>query len=632
MRWVSSAFTRHKGRISLKVHVRADLIAEVKLKLELKPVRGECSIIVSGVDDDIWTIGTSSRFGLGLLWSSFDPSDTRTSTMSREDYRSDPYRFDAGPLGHIEGLTVSQHSEADSSKPSCHYFGGLPYALPPVGQYRFRKARPLPEHYRYGTKANPGRFSQKTAVCPQPSWRGAGENTLWDEDCLQLNIYIPSGEVPKDGWPVFFYIHGGFLQWGSANEEPTAIAPLLSETAFRAIIVMPAYRLNAFGFLTSRELQAEAQKNGESVGNMGFWDQRLALEWTWTNIAHFGGNACNITVGGYSAGAHGAFQQLAHELYFVPDEKAIIRRVTMWSNSPGVQPKTISAHQKQFDELLEALKIPRSLPAAGKLQRLRSLPPQDIVSVQDKMTISEFRALTDNRFVPKDLLKNINSGDFAHRMKARGIKLMNGECRDEHNSYQSWRTPAPSFDAVYTRLCADYPEPVVAKLMDHYCGKHHSLPPGVRDWQNLFGHLYANMQVHCLERGFHDALVKGGLQPGTDLLRYRFDWRAQCVQLPPEWGVTHATDMAIWFWGQGRTLTDEEKEILRPWNNAFAAFVRGDDDVEWGTATVKEMRRLDADGTTSVWQDDKWEEGIEVWRLLTEDTDTSLLGWVRSKL
>jgi carboxylesterase type B len=112
------------------------------------------------------------------------------------------------------------------------------------------------------------------------------------------------------------------------------IAPLLN-SAFKAIIVAPAYRLNAFGFISSQELELEAQENGEPLGNQGFWDQRLALEWVAENIAAFGGNPEEVTVGGYSAGSHSTFQQLAHELYFVPDHKAIIKRAIMWSNSPG---------------------------------------------------------------------------------------------------------------------------------------------------------------------------------------------------------------------------------------------------------------------------------------------------------
>ena len=539
--------------------------------------------------------------------------------------------FDAGPVGYIEGLTVSCSSQR---RVLSKYFGGLPYALPPVGPYKFRAPRPLPECYRYGTKANPGRFTGSAAVCPQPPFLGDLNEGLWDEDCLQLNIHIPAGAPPStEGWPVFFFIHGGFLQWGDPNMSPTAIAPLLGETAFKAVIVMPAYRVNAYGFLASRELQAEAARYGETTGNMGFWDQRLALEWTFKYIIYFGGDASNVTVAGYSAGSHSAFQQLAHELYFVPDDEAIIKRVVMWSNSPGVQPKNLDEHQKQFDDLLAALHIPLNLSAEEKLTRLRATPPHDLVVVQDTMkATSEFRAFTDGAFISQESITNINSGDFGRRMRKRGIRLMNGECRDEHNLYQAWRTPSSSYEAVYTRLCAEYPERVVTKLMEHTCGKEHSLPSTVTTWQDLFGRLYADMQVYCLERGFVNALAEGGLEFGTDILRYRFDWRASCVELPPEWAVTHATDMAIWFWGDGK-LTDEEKQILKPWNEAFAAFVRGDA-VPWGTANAKDMKRLNSEGVTDVWTDDRWEEGVKVWKMVNGDADTrtGILAWFKARL
>jgi len=414
---------------------------------------------------------------------------------------------------------------------------------------------------------------------------------------------------------------------------PEAIAPLLSDTAFNAIIVMPAYRVNSFGFLASQELQAEADRNGEPHGNMGFWDQRAALEWTSANVRHFGGDPTNITLGGYSAGAHSAFQQLAHELYFVPDGRAVIRRTIMWSNSPGVQPRTASDHQKQFDEYITGLGIPLTISADEKLKRLRALSVQQLIDVQKDMTISEYRATSDGSFVPMDIIAKINSGDFSRRMQRRGMKLMNGECQDEHNLYRQWRTPASSYDAVYTRLCADYPEKAVKKLMEHYCGTNHSLPVAQGDWQDLFGRLYASMQVHCLERGFCDALVKGGLKPGTDLLRYRIEWRASCVEMPKEWGITHATDMAIWFWGEGMGsgITTDEAKVLKPLNEAFAAFVNGDE-VKWDTLTVKDMLRLRADGQTDTWHDDRWDEGVEVWDLVNGETKTGVLSWLKAKL
>lgn len=121
----------------------------------------------------------------------------------RPQYQQTPFRFVAESIGHIEGLTVSHRT--NPNKPLLHYFGGLPYALPPIGPYRFCKPRPLPEYYRYGTRANPGRFTRGTAYCPQPRRFVNLDTSLWDEDCLQLNIYIPAGKkAPPKGWPVFF--------------------------------------------------------------------------------------------------------------------------------------------------------------------------------------------------------------------------------------------------------------------------------------------------------------------------------------------------------------------------------------------------------------------------------------------
>lgn len=77
---------------------------------------------------------------------------------------------------------------------------------------------------------------------------------------------------------------------------------MLGEADFQAIIVMPAYRLGVFGFLSSSEIQHDVADSDQPVGNQGFWDQRLALEWTRDNIALFGGNPARITISGYSAG------------------------------------------------------------------------------------------------------------------------------------------------------------------------------------------------------------------------------------------------------------------------------------------------------------------------------------------
>lgn len=108
---------------------------------------------------------------------------------------SQPYHLDLQFRGHVEGLTYLDNE----SQPLCHFFGGVPYALPPVGPFRFQRPRSLPPCYRYGTKVNPGRFVGGCGLCPQPDHTEELDESQWDEDCLQSNIWVPLGTPPAGG-------------------------------------------------------------------------------------------------------------------------------------------------------------------------------------------------------------------------------------------------------------------------------------------------------------------------------------------------------------------------------------------------------------------------------------------------
>ena len=65
------------------------------------------------------------------------------------------------------------------------------------------------------------------------------------------------------------------------------------------VVVTINYRLGLFGFLSESHLNAE----GHPWGNYGILDQQAALRWVQANIAAFGGDPSNVTLGGQSAGA-----------------------------------------------------------------------------------------------------------------------------------------------------------------------------------------------------------------------------------------------------------------------------------------------------------------------------------------
>ncbi|KAL1958335.1 hypothetical protein VTO42DRAFT_4652 [Malbranchea cinnamomea] len=535
-----------------------------------------------------------------------------------ERLHQEPYLLSLEKNGHVEGITMRSSSSRNSL---CHFFGGVRYALPP--SERWRKAEPLPPTYMYGTQTQAAKCSTGTNVCPQPNFLGQLDKSKWDEDCFQSNIWVPAKKAPKDGWPVFVFFHGGFMQFGSPNGF--CMAGLLGETEFDAIVVVPAYRLNLFGFLYSKELQQDAFSVKETGGNYGLWDQRLALEWVRDSIHLFGGDSRRITVAGYSAGAYSVFHQLAYDLR-QPADRAIIKGAVMWSNGPGFQPKSPAEAQVQFNELLSVLRIPASLPGNDKLARLRALPAEQLVEAisSPNLRLHQFRPVTDSAFIPPSLFQSLSSGEIAHRLRQRNIRLILGECSNEPALYSLWRPPLENtLPSLRQRLEADYQSSVVNALVSAYFPSG-ELPPHCANWnREAFAKVYADMQIHVSQRGLVHALVQGGAS--HLLYRYRIEFRAKCVDqvYPPEFGATHVTDQYLWFWGNQFELEENEKPAVRSaLVSPLAKFVQGQEHIDWGTRSHREFRTLTSDGRVEIKRDLLWDSALKTWATLQHTSGT----------
>ncbi|MFH4974138.1 hypothetical protein AB6A40_000847 [Gnathostoma spinigerum] len=175
-------------------------------------------------------------------------------------------------------------------------FLGIPFAEPPIGPLRFRKPKPKAP---WREPLNATTFP-KSCVQSLDTYFGDFEGaSMWNtnvpssEDCLYLNAYIPGKPDPDLRLPVMVWVYGGGFWSGCATLDVYDGKIFASEE--NVILVAINYRVSVFGFLyLGRE---------EAPGNMGLWDQLMALKWVHKNIDRFGGDPNRVTLFGESAGA-----------------------------------------------------------------------------------------------------------------------------------------------------------------------------------------------------------------------------------------------------------------------------------------------------------------------------------------
>ena len=171
---------------------------------------------------------------------------------------------------------------------------GVPFAAPPIGDRRW--TAPVDPKPWVGVRE----AKTSAAPCAQlvygPTWKRLPV-VHGSEDCLYLDVYRPLGN--HETLPVFVWVHGGANNSGCAAEYHMGAFARRAD----AVVVVPQYRLNVFGFFSHAALRAGGSPEDRS-GNYGALDQHKALRWVRDNIHSFGGDPANVTVAGESAGAH----------------------------------------------------------------------------------------------------------------------------------------------------------------------------------------------------------------------------------------------------------------------------------------------------------------------------------------
>jgi para-nitrobenzyl esterase len=281
-------------------------------------------------------------------------------------------------------------------------FKGIPFAAPPVGALRWKAPQP-PAAWK-GVKKCVAFSASPIQPKPAPflcwSKEFIAPPAPLSEDCLYLNVWTGASSASEKR-PVFVWIYGGGFISGSAG---CAIYDGLEYAKKGIVFVSINYRVGALGFMAHPELTKEG--NGSS-GNYGLMDQVAALQWVKENIAAFGGDPSNVTIGGQSAGSISVYSLIAS-----PAARGLFQRAI--AESGGIFGSftmgTLEDGEKTGIALQHELRV-------DNLKAMRSLPADSILSANSGMNAAgrfqsdlHFAPVRDGVFLPADFYTAFNEG------------------------------------------------------------------------------------------------------------------------------------------------------------------------------------------------------------------------------
>jgi para-nitrobenzyl esterase len=352
--------------------------------------------------------------------------------------------------GPIEGVFDGDAAE----------FLGIPYAAPPVGRLRWQPPeRPTPWTTSRAAKAFGPACAQVNLL---GVFAGPANN---NEDCLYLNVFAPREAVSRQTrLPVVVWIHGGgYVDGDSSHYDGSRLAVM-----GRTVVVTMNYRLGLMGFLAHPALDTE----GHPFGNYAILDQQLALQWVKENIASFGGDPDNVTLGGQSAGGSSTGVHLTSPL-----SKGLFHRAIIQSAGSYLTATPLEAAQQRGIAFAKAAGCGEGddEATAACLRRLSAeavLKESGTANANSAHVLSS--AIIDGQIVLGGAANLFAEGKF-HQMP-----IMNGTVQDEGNFFvaiqlysggQPWNVITPDDVMAHVKRTfggTAYPPTTMNEVLERY--------------------------------------------------------------------------------------------------------------------------------------------------------------------
>jgi para-nitrobenzyl esterase len=434
-----------------------------------------------------------------------------TATAAPELPPVNPATSRALPQGPIVGYV-----DADTG---AHAWRAIPFARPPVGEFRWRSPRPAEgwSETRLSTKPAPWCPQILSAMDGVPKAK-FGE-IAGQEDCLYLDVYAPpmtEAEAAAAKLPVMVWIHGGSNTWGRAEQyNGSALA-----ARFKVVVVVVQYRLGALGWMAHPALREGSSLTDDASPNFGMLDQIRALEWVRDDVAAFGGDTSRVTIFGESAGGQNVAALVAS-----PRAKGLFQRAIIQSGSFRSEPMAV-AEGTEGKKPQSGLAVGERLVGSGQPVTGPALRAVSVKAIYDAYRVG-----------PRDI--------DPYRVIADGITL-----------------PAAGLDSVIDSPAAFNSVPVITGTN--------------RDEMKLFNALNPKMVKYTL--GLLPAARDKALYEAASLYPSRM-WRANSVDVPanrmvkgghaPVWGYRFDWDE------QGKVLTTDLGQLLGAGHSIEIPFVFG---------------------------------------------------------
>ena len=263
-----------------------------------------------------------------------------------------------------------------------------------------------------------------------------------DEHTLTLDVYTSTKNTSAKKGVLVWNTCGGGTASNSNSFNPTKLV----EEHPDLIVVVANIRVSYFGCIDLSVFpDYEAKKDTyQYSNNLMRLDYLEALKWINKNIAAFGGDPANVTLGGQSAGAANDSTMLLME-----QAHPYFNKVIMES---GVAIDRISL--ATMEESNDAATIFKNATGASTLEEALKLDPQKLLDAQAELTKNcigaylpnsqskTFTTVVDNVVIPNDYWSAIQKAADA------GIKILVGSTNGEYDRDLAGKTAEEALEAV----------------------------------------------------------------------------------------------------------------------------------------------------------------------------------------